>query len=159
VYQRRGRWYYTLDLKDPATGKWHKKWSHAFDSQAEAWDARVETQARIERGQWSDPGRLTVGEYLGRWEKALPVGFGLRATTANTYGHQLQWAVPRIGQVLLRELSAEHVRLLYRDLLDHGARRDKPLSVASVQGVHRVLHKAFDDAVKDGLCSRTPWHG
>ena len=156
VYQRRGRWYWTINVKDPVSGQWRKKWSHAFDSQEAAWNDRVEVQRRQERGEWTDPGRLTVGEYLDRWEASRPVGFGMRATTANTYGHQLDWARPRIGHVLLRELTPEHLRVLYRDLLEGGAKRGKPLSVASVQGVHRVLHKAFDDAVEDGLLFRNP---
>jgi integrase len=80
----------------------------------------------------------------------------MRATTANTYGYQLKWAIPRIGELLLRELEPEHVRILYRELLERGAKGGKPLSVASVQGVHRVLHKAFEDAVEDGLLYRNP---
>jgi integrase len=113
-------------------------------------------QGRIDRGEWADPGRITVGEYLERWEASRPVGFGMRATTANTYGHQLAWARPTIGHLLLRELSPEHLRLMYRHLLDRGAKGGKPLSVASVQGVHRVLHKAVDDAVEDELLFRNP---
>jgi integrase len=57
---------------------------------------------------------------------------------------------------LLRELEPDHVRVLYRELLDGGAKGGKPLSIASVQGVHRVLHKAFGDAVADGLLYRNP---
>jgi hypothetical protein len=30
VYQRRGRWYWTINVKDPVSGQWRKKWSHAF---------------------------------------------------------------------------------------------------------------------------------
>ncbi len=41
VYQRRGRWYYTVDIKDPASGKWRKVWSHAFDRQGDAYEART----------------------------------------------------------------------------------------------------------------------
>ena len=156
VYQRRGRWYWTLNVKDPATGQWRKKWSRAFDSQAEAWQERVEMQGRLERGQWADPGRMTVREYLERWERGRPVGFGMRATTANTYGYQLRWALPWIGALPIREVSADHIRALYRDLLAKGAKGGKPLSVSSVQGVHRVLHKAFSDAVEDGLLFKNP---
>src|ERR1035437_1490153 len=134
VYQRRGKWFYTLDLKDATTGKWHKKWSHAFLTQSEAWQARLEAQGRLERGQWSDPGRMTVGEYLGRWERSRPVGFGMRATTANTYGYQLKWVVPRIGSLLLRDLEPDHVRVLYRELLQSGAKSGKTLSLATGPG-------------------------
>ena len=78
VYQRRGRWYWTINVKDPVSGQWRKKWSHAFDTQEAAWNDRVEVQRRQERGEWTDPGRLTVGEYLDRWQAARPVGFGMR---------------------------------------------------------------------------------
>src|SRR5579862_2301331 len=78
VYQRRGRWYYTVDIKDPASGKWRKVWSHAFDRQADAYEARIEALDRVRRHELVDPGRLTVGEYLERWVRSRPVGFGVR---------------------------------------------------------------------------------
>ena len=159
VYQRRAKWFYTLDVKDPATGRWKKKWSKAYATQAEAYQARVEALGRVQKGQWADPGKKTVGEYLETWERGRPVGFGLRATTANTYRYQLQWAIPRIGHIKLRDLEPDHVRALYRQLISGGGRGGKPLSVSSVQGVHRCLHKAFEDAVQDGLLARNPSTG
>ena len=156
VYQRRGKWFYTLDVKDPATGTWRKKWSRAQATQTEAYEARVEALGRIQKGQWADPGRKTVGEYLEAWQAGRPVGFGLRATTANTYRYQLQWAMPRIGHIKLRDLEPSHLRSLYRELLAGGGKGGKALSVASVQGVHRCLHKAMQDAVEDGLLVRNP---
>ncbi len=156
VYQRRGKWFYTLDLKDPATGKWKKKWSKAFATQAEAYEARVEALSRVQTGQWADPGRMTVAEYLESWERGRPVGFGLRATTANTYRYQVRWAVALIGQIRLRDLEPAHLRSLYRDLIAGGGKGGAPLAVSTVQGVHRCLHKAFEDAVEDGLLMRNP---
>jgi hypothetical protein len=56
VYERRGRWYYTVDIKDPATGKWRKVWSHAFDRQADAWTGRVEALDRVHQVGSVTPG-------------------------------------------------------------------------------------------------------
>jgi hypothetical protein len=44
----------------------------------------VDALGRVRRGEWADPGKVTVAEYLERWERGRPVGFGVRATTANT---------------------------------------------------------------------------
>jgi len=156
VYERRGRWYYTVDIKDPATGKWRKVWSHAFDRQADAWTARVEALDRVHHGRFADPGRITVGEYLERWQKSRPVGFGVRVTTANTYGYQVAWMLPHIGQVLLRDLAPDQIRAMYRTLLESGGRGGRPLAVATVRGVHTALHKAMEDAVADDLIWRNP---
>ena len=46
VYQRRGKWFYVLDVKDPATGAWRKTWSRAYLTQKEAYEARVEALGR-----------------------------------------------------------------------------------------------------------------
>ncbi len=156
VYQRRGKWFYTLDLKDPATGRWRKKWSKAFLTQKEAYEARVEALGRVQKGQWADPGRTTVGEYLEQWGQNRPAGLGIRATTANVYRYQLKWAIPGIGHVMLRDLEPAHLRSLYRTLLEGGGKNGKPLAVSTVQGVHRCLHKALEDAVEDGLLVRNP---
>jgi hypothetical protein len=156
VYQRRDKWFFTLDVKDAATGKWRKKWSKAYLSQAEAFTARIEALGRIQQGRWADPGEMTMREYLEAWERARPVGFGIRATTANTYRYQVRWALSGIDRIRLRDLEPNHLRSLYRVLLVGGGRGGRPLSVSSVQGVHRCLHKALEDAVEDGLLFRNP---
>ena len=46
VYQRRDKWFFTLDVKDTTTGKWRKSWSKAYRSQAEAFAARIEALGR-----------------------------------------------------------------------------------------------------------------
>ena len=156
VYQRRGKWFYVIDVKDPGTGQWRKVWSHAYERQAEAYAGRLDALGRVQRQEFAAPGRMTVGEYLDRWEKGRPVGFGLRETTANAYHYQIQWALPHIGRIQLRELQPDQLRAMYRRLLDHGGRGGRPLSASSVKGVHTALHKAFEDAVDDGLLYRNP---
>jgi integrase len=99
---------------------------------------------------------MTMREYLEAWERARPVGFGIRATTANTYRYQVRWALSGIDRIRLRDLEPNHLRSLYRVLLVGGGRGGRPLSVSSVQGVHRCLHKALEDAVEDGLLFRNP---
>lgn len=60
----------------------------------------------------------------------------------------------------LTDLNALHLRDLYADLLAHGAmRRPGGLSAATASVVHRVLRKAFNDAVLWGLIARSPLLG
>ena len=56
--------------------------------------------------------------------------------------------MPILGHVSLQKLTPEMVRGLYRRRLDEGY---KPRTIGSMRG---VLHRALEDAVKDGLVAR-----
>lgn len=56
--------------------------------------------------------------------------------------------VPGLGRVKLAKLRPDHVRRLYRDMLDKG------LSTRTVQYAHTLLKRALTQAVHDGLIPR-----
>lgn len=60
----------------------------------------------------------------------------------------------RIRQVKLRDLEPDHLRALYREVMANRGKGARGLSVSPVQGVHRWLHDAFEDAVLEGLLVR-----
>ena len=61
--------------------------------------------------------------------------------------------VPRIGSKQLPKLTALDLQALYTELTDAG------LSTRSVGHTHRVLHRAFGQAVKWNLLARNPCDG
>jgi integrase len=61
--------------------------------------------------------------------------------------------VPRIGTKLLARLTALDLQALYTELTDAG------LSARSVHHTHRVLHRAFGQAVKWNILARNPCDG
>jgi integrase len=95
-----------------------------------------------------DAGRLTVGDYLGRWLDASVKGT-VRLTTYQGYERIVRLhIVPSLGRIRLKDLTPASVRGLYKERLQAG------LSPRMVQLVHVTLHKALKQAVMDGLLPR-----
>ena len=95
-----------------------------------------------------DAGYLTVGEYLDFW-LADSLNGTVRASTCER--HEIKVRVhfnPALGSVRLKGLTPAHVRGLHREKLDSG------LAPATVRKIHSTLHKAFSQAVSDGLIPR-----
>jgi integrase len=68
-----------------------------------------------------------------------------------------RYVVPRVGRMKLQAVSPMHLSSLYRELLDGGGRNGRPLSRRTIDAVHRVLRKAFNDAViSDQLLESNP---
>ncbi len=97
--------------------------------------------------------RLTVAEYLNRWEQgwaAIQVG----PKTRERYVELLRLHVrPHIGALPLSKLQPVHLAELYAQLLD----KDRAaLAPRTVGHVHRCIHKALAVAVEWNLLSRNP---
>jgi integrase len=146
---------YVLYLGRDATGRKRQKWVGGFRTKREAEMAMVEALGRLNSGQFVDPGRLTVGEFLGQWIEA--VGPGLRASTAASYRMVLtKRVVPRIGELRLVSLTPGHLTTMYTQLLAKGGRWAQPLSPRSVRYTHTIVGRALADAVEWGLLPRNP---
>jgi integrase len=108
------------------------------------------TKAKADRdgGLVFDADNIKVGEYLGRWltDSVLDT---VRPTTFERYEQIVRLHIrPALGQLKLKNLTAAHVRGLYRQKLDGG------LAPRTVQYVHVTLHKALEQAIADGLIPR-----
>jgi len=129
-----------------------------FPTKKAAERARIEALASASlHGQAS--ARTTVGDFLARdW---LPARQPRTAAAGRRHRGQLgvaTWAsysdviaayvIPHIGHVRLQDLTAEHLDRLYDRLEAAGGRRGQPLSSKTVLNVHRLLHKALKDAVR-----------
>ena len=114
----------------------------------EAAEKLTKAMADRDSGFVFDAGKLTVGEYLSGW-----LNHSVRDTARiSTYArHEELFRLhiePALGRVKLKSVTPAHVQNLYRDRLDSG------LSPVTVQKIHVVLHKAFDQAVKWSLVPR-----
>lgn len=95
-----------------------------------------------------DAGTTTTGEYLTRWLSDSVRGT-VRESTYRSYGRVVDGQlVPGVGRVKLAKLRPDHVRGLYRDMLDKG------ISTRTVQYAHTLLKRALTQAVHDGLIPR-----
>src|SRR5215218_9201258 len=99
---------------------------------------------------FSDPGRLTVGDYLQRWltdTARYQVSEGTFERYQRTYRNHL---VPFFGRLRLRDLTAAHVRAFKARKIEEGL---TPNTVGVMQGVFSV---ALNQAVDDGLIPSNP---
>jgi integrase len=99
---------------------------------------------------FSDPGRLTVGEYLRSWltdTARYQVSEGTYSRYERTCRNHL---VPFFGRIKLRELSPAHVRAFEARKIEEGL---NPNTVGVMQG---VLSTALNQAVDDSLIPSNP---
>lgn len=95
-----------------------------------------------------DAGSLTTGEYLARWLTDSVRGT-VRSSTYRSYGRVVNGHLaPGIGWEKLAKLRPDHIRRLYRGMLDAGK------STRTVQYAHTLLKRALTQAVMDGLIPR-----
>lgn len=102
---------------------------------------------------------MTVQEFLNNWIKTYGK-HNLKLTTRNEYlRHINQYINPRIGLIEIEELKPLNIQNLYYNLLDTGRIRGQegqPLNPKTVLQTHRILHKAFKNAVQLELINSNP---
>ena len=95
-----------------------------------------------------DAGSTTTGEYLTRWLSDSVRGT-VQGSTYRSYGRVVDGhLVPGVGRVKLAKLRPDHIRRLYRSMLDAGK------STRTVQYAHTLLKRALTQAMMDGLVPR-----
>jgi integrase len=107
-------------------------------------------------GTLVDPSRRTVAEYLRSW---LNGAHGLAGKTAERYGQLAeQQIIPHLGALPLQKLRPAHIEDWHGKLLASGGKNGAPLSPRTVGHAHRVLHRAYERALKAELVARNPVH-
>lgn len=110
-----------------------------------------------QQGRHVDRSRITVAEFLvDQWLDAMAMG--IAGSTLEGYrGLVHRYVVPRIGGVVLQELTPPTLNWLYADVRKNGrARSAEPLSLKTVREVHVVLHRALEDAVRWDYLASNP---
>jgi len=156
VMKRGKTWSYVIRVIDPTTGVSKPKWVGGFATEAAAKEARDEARRAARRGEYVDRSGVTVSEYLRDWLDAHALE--VKPKTLAGYRYLIrQYVEPRIGHVKLQAVRPTTLSAMYRDLLATGGRSGKPLSRRTVDYVHAVLRKAFNDAVQsDQLLATNP---
>ena len=122
VRKRGSTWTYYLYVTDGA-GERRQKSKGGFATRKEAEAARVEALAALSNGNWVQPDRLTVAEFLiDEW---LPTQRPptLEESTYASYARNIRLhVVPYVGEIRLQQLTPMDLNALYRTLLDSGRR-------------------------------------
>ncbi len=138
-------------------GKRKQGTKSGFKTKAEAVTALAEVQAAVAKGQYVEPDKVTVAQFLtDEWLPAIEST--IRPSTLASYRlHVERYVVPRIGEARLQQVGGSDLNALYADLLASGrVKRPGGLSPTSVRRVHATFHRAFRDAFRWGRLIRSP---
>ena len=155
IRQRKdGRWEARFVVGvDPGTGKDIRRSIYA-PTQKEARRKMTEAIAALDRNDYRDPCKMTVGQWLDVWS-AEYLG-GVKPSTAYLYKERIRLHIkPAMSAVKLEVLTPHMIQKFYNDLgKPHG---DKPgLSPKTVKSIHGILHRALQQAVAVGYIRSNP---
>ena len=149
-----------LVSKDPATGKWTKRYETVeSDSEEKVKAYWYKVREEIDRGTAINPNGLTVGAWLEEWLK-LKAG-QVRPSTLESYRHLVtDHLVPALGTVRLQDLRAPAIQQAiqaWRATPRKGGKPNAPaqsLSDRTVRYCFAILSMALGQAVKWQLVER-----
>jgi hypothetical protein len=120
--------------------------------------ARAAAERALDRLRMPWPGEsgaapMTVGQWLERW---LAVRTAPRPSTLRSYSaHARLYLAPFLGQILLADLSAGHVRMFAAISRQHAA-AGRVVSPATLARVRATLRAALNAAIRSGYNSANP---
>ena len=157
--KRTGSYWLVINEVDSTSGKRRRRWIGPHRLKKEAERKRVEVLAAVDRGDFVEPSKLKVGQFLT--EQWLPSKRDqVRPSTLRGYeGYIRNYLVPRLGAIPLQQLGPADIAKLYTALGAGGrvtqpGRSETDLSPVTVRRVHAVLHQALGDAMRWGLITR-----
>jgi integrase len=124
-------------------------------------DALRDALVKVGKGEWTEPSKQPVGEYLATWLD----GLRLAPSTMSSYRKNVRLhVVPYIGAVPLASLTSARLTALYRELETSGRRGQKgertgqPLAARTVRYISTILGAALKAATQDEvpLLDRNP---
>ena len=151
---KRGKTYsYFYYLIDPITGKKKQKQKGGFATRKEAQEAKAKADAEIQLGQYHEPAKMTVGEYITDWfhtiHKQTLTPNSARGYEVNIRVH----IVPNIGSIPLSKLTRNDIMRMYNKLSESRLKPD------TVRYVHNTLSKGLREAVLSDIIPKNPCDG
>jgi len=137
-----GMWYAALRIDGRRVWFRSKKRGEVVQKLRDAQVARAE-------GRLISTSSQSVADYLRAWLENY-VAPAVEATTFTSYETNVRRIVPILGRHRLDKLRGIHLQQCYKRLLESG------LSPRTVAQAHRVLRRAFNQAVSAGIIARNP---
>lgn len=147
----KGKWQVVVEAgRDPATGKRKriKRTIKGREQDAELLLAKL--QVDYKEGNYVEPNRITVSEWLKTWLNDYKK-MDLRPNTWESYETIVRVHItPVIGALYLQELRPEHIQKLYNKEVENGK------SPQTIHRIHAVLHSALRQALKNRIIIYNP---
>jgi integrase len=131
--------------RDPATGKRKRIVRYVEGRKADAEELLAKLQVDYKEGNYVEPNKITVGEWLDIWLNQYKK-IDLKPSTWESYEVIIRNHLkPAIGALYLQDLRPEHLQKLYNDKVNEGK------SAQTIHHIHKVIHSALDQAIKNKL--------
>lgn len=122
-------------------------------SRKEVADKIAEILSDIKAGDYIEPNKITLSEWLDTWMEEYKT-VSIKATTYDSYATNIRVHIkPTIGYVRLSELSVSNIQGLINSLHRQGK------SSALIRKIKNILKGALDQAIMNGLISRNVTQG
>jgi integrase len=154
IRKRGKKWSVVVDVGHDESGRRCQRWHSGYNTRREAQAALTELLGRVQRGDYVEPSKQTVGGFIAQWLESVkvrvrPSTFGMYETLCRLY------VAPMLGTVPLQQLTASRLNSLYAELLVNGRRNGKGgLSPKTCRHLHATIRAALNDAVRWQLLTR-----
>jgi integrase len=155
--RRRGQksWELKFDVgRDPVTGRRKIRYQSFKGTKIQAEAELARSLARANDGNYVDPAKTTLTEFLDRWVRDWAMA-NVSPKTLERYRGLIDNQIrPHLGHIQIQKLRPVHLNELYSKLLRVGGidradpAKHRGLSARTVGHVHRILHRALGHAAQ-----------
>lgn len=151
-----GKWEARATVGHTPEGK-PRRVSKYFKTRKAAQDWLAQVAHEMHTGMFTEPAKITLGEWLGRWLETYQKN-RVAVTTYELYEMLIRLHIgPAVGNIELSKLRPVDLQRLYIEKLQHGRVDGQGgLSEQTVRHIHNILHNSLNQAVKEGLLYRNP---
>ena len=140
---------------DPLTGRRVTRYHSFKGTKREAEAELVRLKASADKGEYINPSKLSLGEFLDRWEAWVAGQVSPR--TLERYKELAAYHVrPHLGATRIQKLKTVNFAELYGVLQRAKSDGGGGLSPRTVGHVHRLMHRVFGHAAKWGVIASNP---
>ncbi len=145
---KNGRYYPVISLKDPATGKWRRKWLSGHRTKREAEKARAEAVTQANNGWLMMPSRETIAGLFRNYFSSTGAN-RVRPKTLQSYKSMIEnHLISRVGAKPASALTPDDLNFIMGEMVKAGK------SVTTARYLLRIIHRVLEDGVKKGKLSR-----
>jgi len=145
---KNGRYYPVISMKDPATGKWKRRWLSGHRTKREAEKAKAEAVTQANNGWLTLPSRETVAGLFRNYFNTTGAN-RVRPITLQSYKSMIEnHLISRVGAKPAPALTPDDLDFMIAEMGKAG------ISVTTIRYVLRIIHRVLRDAVRKGRLSR-----
>ncbi|MFC1893986.1 tyrosine recombinase XerC [Chloroflexota bacterium] len=149
IRKRGESWQITVYMGTGLDGKYRRHFETIHGRKSDAQKRLNELLVSLEKGIYTPPGRLTVGQHLRNWLEGH-VKTNCSHRTLDSHQSIIEThLIPALGQLQLKHLHPQAIQSYY-------GKACEKLSTRSVHYHHRILSQSLKYAVRQGYLGRNP---